>query len=154
MLILDLCEDHNHCIENAITSAKCYCNSNKIQFTPLRERVLRKVWESHKSVKAYDLINNMGSKNEPVKPPIVYRVLDFLLNIGLIHRIDSLNAFVGCQHPFEHENCYLLICENCAVVEESCSDKFTSEINKISQHRRFSPTHTVLEIHGYCAACR
>src|SRR5579871_4177365 len=67
------------------------------RLTPLRRKVLTLLLESHGPAKAYDLLQQLGDDGA-AKPPSVYRSLDFLLEMGLAHRIESLNAFIACGH--------------------------------------------------------
>ncbi|WP_338031756.1 transcriptional repressor [Ectothiorhodospira shaposhnikovii] len=80
---------HNHtaCITSALSSAERLCQSRGVRLTPLRRRVLEKIWQNHEAIKAYELIHQLSSADHTVKPPTVYRALDFLLAQGLIHRI-------------------------------------------------------------------
>lgn len=103
--------------------------------------------------KAYDILDKLSLTATSAKPPTVYRALDFLLENGLIHRINSLNAFVGCGHPTEHEQCYFLICTECAEVTECCTQSLTRAIEKTGKENQFSSLTTSLEIQGVCAAC-
>lgn len=103
--------------------------------------------------KAYDILDKLSLTGISAKPPTVYRALDFLLENGLIHRINSLNAFVGCGHPAKHAQCYFLICTECAEVTECCTQSLTRAIEKTGEENDFSSLHTSLEIQGICATC-
>ena len=87
-----------------------------VRLTPLRRRVLELVWGSHRAVKAYDLLAALGDAVGAAKPPTVYRALEFLMAQGLVHRIDSLNAFVGCPQPDHRHSAQFLICGGCGDV--------------------------------------
>lgn len=147
------CSQHKKCISMAITEGEKICLSSGLRFTDIRRQVLSIIWESHMPTKAYDILDKLSLTATSAKPPTVYRALDFLLENGLIHRINSLNAFVGCGHPTEHEQCYFLICTECAEVTECCTQSLTRAIEKTGKENQFSSLTTSLEIQGVCAAC-
>ena len=110
--------DHEHCIEDAVAAAEKLCADKGLRFTPLRRRVLELVWSSHKPVGAYALLDQLRDEDLGSAPPTVYRALDFLIEHGLIHRIERMNAFVGCSHPGEAHRGFFLICGECGNAEE------------------------------------
>ncbi|MBM4202103.1 MAG: hypothetical protein FJ189_12570, partial [Gammaproteobacteria bacterium] len=89
--------DHDDCIHRALASAERLCAERGVRFTPVRRRVLELIWRSHEAVKAYDLLEQLKTFDPAAKPTTVYRALDFLREQGLIHRVESLNAFIGCS---------------------------------------------------------
>ena len=96
--------DHNLFVDAALACARHLCNERGARLTPLREEVLQLVWQTHKPLGAYALLEQLSAHAAPgtrrsVAPPTVYRALEFLREQGLVHRIDSLNAFIGCPHP-------------------------------------------------------
>ncbi len=102
--------NHNHCIETALQEARRLCEDRGLRFTELRERILRMVWQGHKAVKAYDLLDQLSNEGGSAKPPTVYRALDFLMEHGFVHKIESMNAYVGCPHPDGKHVSQFLIC--------------------------------------------
>src|SRR3546814_13619005 len=96
--------DHDHCVSHALAEADSLCARQGVRLTALRKRVLELVWQSHKPLGAYDILAQLTEQDgRRAAPPTVYRALDFLLENGLVHRIASLNAFIGCNHP-EHRS--------------------------------------------------
>ena len=112
------CKSHKSCIKEALIEAKIICGQRGVNLTKLRETVLKLIWKNHSYVKAYDLLEELRKIDHSAKPPTIYRSLDFLMENGFIHKIQSLNAFVGCSHPSEHDECYFLICKECQNIEE------------------------------------
>ena len=102
--------DHEHCIEDAVSAAEKLCAAKGLRFTPLRRRVLELVWSGHKPVGAYALLDQLRDEDLGSAPPTIYRALDFLIEHGLIHRIERMNAFIGCSHPGEAHRGFFLIC--------------------------------------------
>ena len=147
------CTHHETCLAQALNQAETLCESHGARLTPLRRRVLELVWSSHEAVKAYDLLDRLSTEDHTVKPPTVYRALDFLLEQGLVHRVDSLNAYVGCTHPDEPHDVRLLICNQCGQVAELVNPALDNALTRALAETGFQPTRAHLEIHGLCAAC-
>ncbi len=151
---MSICADHHHCQETALSTAETLCQSRGIRLTPQRRQVLALIWQSHRPVKAYDLLDQLRLTDSQAKPPTVYRALDFLMEQGLIHRIDSLNAYTGCGHPETLPcDCYFMICQTCGIAEECCNPNLSARINAMAKDRGFQAQHTVLEIAGLCQDC-
>lgn len=148
------CNHHAHCLAQALDHAETLCQSRGARLTPLRRRILEMVYSSHAAVKAYDLIEWLSTEEHLVKPPTVYRTLDFLLEHGLIHRVDSLNAFVGCTTAHDPHAVRLLICTACGDVSELNSAVLDAALDQATQASGFQTAHTHLEIHGLCTHCQ
>ena len=146
------CLTHEDCIDRAVLRAEEICRDKGLRFTRLRRRVFELVWASHAPIKAYAILDRLDVG--AAKPPTVYRALGFLLEHGLAHRLDSLNAYVGCGHPLRHDDCYFLCCSGCGKIQECCSDELHRAIGKAAGKNRFKPTRTTLEITGECRECR
>ena len=149
------CTDHDRCQRDAIDRARRVCAARGTRLTPQRELVLRLVWESHRPVKAYDLLERLegaATKTKP-KPPTVYRALDFLKANGLVHRLDSINAYTGCGHPNSHGDCYFMICRQCGTASECCAPAIRSALDAESGRQGFAAESATLEITGICADC-
>ncbi len=146
--------DHEHCVEDAVTAAEKLCAAKDLRFTPLRRRVLELVWSSHKPVGAYALLDQLRDEKLGSAPPTVYRALDFLIDNGLIHRIERMNAFVGCSHPGEAHRGFFLICGDCGNAEELHSDGLAETIATSAGRRGFTAREMTLEVTGTCGDCR
>lgn len=147
------CKNHKACTNEALKNAGEICKKKGVKLTKLRETVLRLVWKSHGYVKAYDLLEDLKKIDNSAKPPTIYRSLDFLLEHGFIHKIQSLNAYVGCGHPNTHDNCYFLICNECQNIEEHCSKNINDIVTNTSEKINFLPNQITLEISGTCKEC-
>ncbi|WP_334130097.1 Fur family transcriptional regulator [Sneathiella sp.] len=148
------CAAHDECVADALRQAEAICAARDVRFTEIRRKVLELVWESHGPVKAYDLLEKLDHRLAAVKPPTVYRALDFLTEHGLVHKISSLNAFVGCSHPLRHPECYFLICSGCGEAEECCNPDIVAAIERTTAARDFRAEQITLEISGLCRQCR
>ena len=150
---MSACKNHKISIDEALKKAEIICNKKGVKLTKLRQKVLTLILKNHGYVKAYDLLNDLKKSDASAKPPTVYRSLDFLMEHGFIHKIQSLNAFVGCSHPDEHEDCYFLICKECKNIEECCSNKVKKVLTSTSGRNNFLPNQVTLEITGICQDC-
>jgi len=146
-------QGHERCIKEALREAEQVCQERDVSLTPIRKRVLEMVWKGHKPVKAYEIIDNFAGRNKPAKPPTVYRALDFLLENGLVHRIESQNAFIGCAHPIEGHAASFLICTDCQEVEEIDSRQLDLSIDKLARDKGFEVQYKTVEVYGLCPAC-
>ncbi|MEX2482217.1 MAG: Fur family transcriptional regulator [Gammaproteobacteria bacterium] len=148
--------DHDHaaCVDTALTQAEALCQERGERLTPLRKRVLQLVWDSHKPVKAYDLLDHLSEGRKRAAPPTVYRVLEFLHEAGLIHRIESLNAFVGCASPARRHSAQFLICTGCATVAELDDAALSARIGASAKRLGFVVREEKIEIVGLCRECQ
>jgi len=138
-----------------MAAAEAVCLRNGARLTDIRRRVLELIWESHRPVKAYDLLERLAAERGPVKPPTVYRALDFLLDNGLIHRVEALNAVIGCAHPdtADHPD-YFLICDRCETVTELAAPAFDDALRAEAGRRGFAIKRQSVEIFGRCTGCQ
>jgi Fur family transcriptional regulator, zinc uptake regulator len=148
--------DHNHdtCISEALERADRLCAQRSVRLTPLRRRVLEQIWQSHEAIKAYDLLRQLSSADHTVKPPTVYRALDFLLEQGLIHRIESLNGFVGCDRPQKAHQSQLFICRDCGQVSECGDESVRRALDREAARQGFQAEERIVEVRGLCARCQ
>jgi Fur family zinc uptake transcriptional regulator len=146
--------DHKRCIEQAMRSADAICSRRGVRLTPLRRQVLQLLWTDHRAVKAYDLLDSLKALAPAAKPTTIYRSLEFLLEQGLVHRIESLNAYIGCDHAEQEHDKLFLICDHCHKVEERTAGNVMRALAQEHAAAGFHCAHQTLEIHGMCAACR
>ncbi len=146
--------DHSVCIETALAEAERLCAERGSRFTDLRRRILKMIWQGHKAVKAYDLLDQLATEGGSAKPPTVYRALDFLMDEGLVHKIESLNAYIGCPHPGDNHVSQFLICDKCETVREVTTSDLKEAVLSAAQASDFSIRRQTLELHGVCANCQ
>lgn len=147
---------HNHddCVSQALAEARAICQEQHARLTPTRERVLELIWESHKPLGAYDVLAKLASEGHSAAPPTVYRALDFLQQYGLVHRIASLNAFIGCAHAGEHHTGMFLICRSCGNALELTDTTVSKAIQEAAGAEAFVTESITLEIAGLCPSCQ
>lgn len=150
------CSQHNHmhCISDALDAAHALCDERGVRLTPLRQQVLELVWQNHKPLGAYVLMDMLATAStRRVAPPTVYRALDFLLEQGLIHRINGLNAFIGCPFPNKKHQSHFLICRLCGIAVELDASALTLNIQLAARTAGFSVESHSVEVMGTCPQC-
>ncbi|MGI8526847.1 MAG: Fur family transcriptional regulator [Pseudolabrys sp.] len=147
--------DHERCSTDALAQAESICAARAQRLTPIRRRVLEALLASHAPLGAYDLIERMARRGARPAPITIYRALDFLRDNGLVHRIESRNAFIACGHNHRSgDPVVFLICERCGSVGEAAGLSVADIIKTASRAAGFAPKMPVIEITGICAHCR
>jgi Fur family transcriptional regulator, zinc uptake regulator len=146
--------DHAACVADAIARATEICAARKARLTPLRKRVLELVWSGHKPVGAYEILSMLQRDQPGAAPPTVYRALDFLMVQGLIHRVERLNAFIGCIRPDDGHAAQILICRSCRRAAEIADPRLDAAIQSAVDEMGFEVEKKTIEVEGLCAACR
>jgi Fur family zinc uptake transcriptional regulator len=149
-----LSHEHALCVADALRAAEARCERNGERLTDLRRRVLELVWASHEPVKAYDLLDKLRDDRTRVAPPTVYRALEFLQQLGLVHKIESLNSFVGCGEPERTHSGQFLICQRCGTVAELDDAELSIRIAQGAQRLGFQVNRETIEVLGLCGDCR
>lgn len=161
------CQVHHHDIDARLAEAVALCQNSDVRFTPLRQEVYRLILQSDRPMGAYDLMTALqdgrfteqtqtGKTNKKVNiaPPTIYRSLDFLLSQGLIHQLNSINAYVPCCHPRATHISAFLICKNCKNVQEYSNLPIDGMIEKSEQDTGFMIEKSIIELQGLCRACQ
>jgi len=129
------------------------CARDGAQLTELRRCVLGLVLESDGPVTAYQLLDRLKKIRKGAVPPTVYRALDFLLEQGLIHRLERLNAFIPCVETGHRHVAQFLICHECGSVAEIEDHVAAKALDHAAEREGFRPRNAIVEIEGTCAAC-
>jgi len=140
--------------EELLTQAEALCSSRGQRFTPLRRQIFSVIARASGPMTAYRILDEVQDTGRESGPPTIYRALDFLQAQHLIHRVESLNAFVACQHPERHHTCQLLICTGCGTTSELEAGGMMSTIARTAARVGFTISETVLEFKGLCVRCR
>jgi Fur family transcriptional regulator, zinc uptake regulator len=122
------------------------------KWTASRARVYELLVRAGAPVKAYDLIPAYA-EDRVAKPPTVYRALEFLEGLGLVHRIPSLTAYTACRGGDPTHAASFLICQCCGFAEEIAPDLYNL-VSRASLQNGFSAVSATLEIRGFCERCR
>ena len=130
------------------------CAASGARLTPLRRSVLALILGAETPLTAYQLLDRLRASHAGAVPPTVYRALDFLLDQKLIHRVESLNAFIPCVEGGAHRHeAQFLICRHCGSVEEIDDTPVSAALNVAATRGGFRADHAMVEITGTCAAC-
>jgi Fur family transcriptional regulator, zinc uptake regulator len=145
---------HEQCLQDAVCAAEKVCQQRGMRLTPLRRQVLELVWSSHEPVKAYDVLERLQKTHRGAAPPTVYRALEFLQAQGFVHRIESLNAYIGCGAPQNAHAGQFLICHDCGEVAEIDDDEVRALLAKKARSLGFRIDNETIEVTGACVSCR
>lgn len=146
--------DHDSCIEDALDRAAQLCAARGARLTELRRQVLQLVWRGHEPVGAYAVLEALRRSHAGAAPPTVYRALDFLIENGLIHRIESLNAYVGCPRPERPHVSQFLICGGCGATAELEDVGMAAAVLRRAGELGFLVEQQTIELRGLCPRCR
>jgi Fur family zinc uptake transcriptional regulator len=147
--------DHERCSSDALAHAEELCAKRGQRLTPIRRQVLEALLASHKPLGAYELIERVAEAGSRPAPITIYRALDFLMENGLVHRIERLNAFIACiRHHHAEDPVVFLICERCGAVGEASSAAVAEKLTAAARAAGFTPKSPVIEVTGICKHCR
>ena len=110
---------------------------------------------SHRPLGAYEVIEELARSMPRPAPITVYRALDFLMENGLVHRIESRNAYLACAHDHDETSMVaFLICELCGSVGEIPAAPVARSVNAAARASGFAPKMSAVETAGTCAHCQ
>jgi len=147
---------HNHqdCVTQALQTAEQICTEKAVRLTPLRKHILELICSSHKAMGAYELLDLFREQDPKAKPVTIYRALDFLREAGLVHKIESMNAFIACLQAEHQHKSAILICDQCNNAYEIEATSVYASLCALSEAVQFKPHCLTLELHGLCVACQ
>lgn len=140
-------------VAQAMTFAQARCEAAGEKWTPPRQRTYALLAAAPGPMKAYDLIRHFGASSGAAKPPTVYRSLDLLMGLGLVHKVASLSAYVVCAADAPHTSTNFLVCECCHAVEE-LADLGSGMVAEDAARSGYAVDHIALELRGRCLRCR
>ena len=147
--------DHGRCTVKALQHAEQVCAKRSQKFTPIRRQVLEALLSSHRPLGAYEVIEELAKTKPRPAPITVYRALDFLMENGLVHRIESRNAFLACALAHDETSAMaFLICERCGLVGEVPAASVAQSVTASARATGFAPRMSIVEITGVCAHCQ
>jgi len=136
-----------------INKAEKYCADNATRFTDPRRYVLQILNQSNIAMTAYEILNALGQYLDNPKPPTAYRAIDFWVEHGFIHRIESLNAYILCKAGHVHDGSQFMICDDCGKVEEAHLCTLPDGLATKATNQKFNVHHCSVELHGQCCKC-
>jgi Fur family zinc uptake transcriptional regulator len=135
--------------QEAVEHAASLCVRKGVRLTALRERAIEALADAGRPVKAYDLLPALGEGDAPAKPATAYRALEFLEDLGLVHRVAGINAFVLCAHGGGAHVTTLYVCQSCGAADERAERGAPS----LDPPEGFKVERSVVEHYGLCADC-
>jgi len=142
-------------LDARLARAEAACTRRGVRLTDTRRDVLRLILEAKEPVGAYALLDRLRERTGAGKPPTIYRALDFLLEQGLIHRVERLNAFVSCHDEADHQHAaQFLICRSCGRVTELEDADVAAAIGAVARSKGFAPARVTVEVDGTCTQCQ
>lgn len=148
------CHDHKACSGTALAEAETVLAARGARLTPVRRRTLEILLESHRAMGAYEMLDRLAAEGYGRQPPVAYRALEFLVEHGLAHRIQLLNAFAACHGPTEAHEPAFLICKGCNKVAEAPAERVRVLLGELARELDFTLERISLEALGQCPSCR
>ncbi|MPW20341.1 transcriptional repressor [Paraburkholderia sp. CNPSo 3157] len=140
--------------EAALALAEEYCRERGEKLTPIRRKVLELLLTSGRATKAYSLLDDMRHIHPGSAPPTVYRALDFLLSAGLVHKIESINAFAVCHDLTQCQHGILVVCQQCGNVTELHQPALREALVAQIENAGYRLAGDGIELKGLCSACQ
>lgn len=151
------CSDPQHHVDDAsgfVREVERACAERGLRLTPIRTEALRLIAAADRPIKAYDLLDRMKAAHAAAAPPTVYRALEFLLANGFVHKLESINAYIGCHHPCTAQHSVpFLICDRCLHAVELEDAQVVTLLENSALALGFRAQAQTLEVHGLCADC-
>jgi len=148
---------HNHsmCLTRAIENARAIFAAKNLNLTPLREEIYRQILTAHTAQGAYQIRDHLNRSGRNVAPITIYRILDLLLEAGLIHRLESQNTYYACFQSHKNSTSIVaLICQQCGTVAELVDENIEKLMGLLEKNADFTMANRMLEIEGKCPQCR
>ncbi|MDG1281294.1 MAG: Fur family transcriptional regulator [Pseudorhodobacter sp.] len=146
--------DHRHCADGGLALAEALLAERGARLTPVRRRTLEILLEEHRALGAYDVLQRLAAEGFGHQPPVAYRALEFLVDQGLAHRVQRLNAFTACMHPGEAHAPAFLICRVCNLVAELPAAALRTALEAAAGAQGFLVERSNIEALGLCPTCQ
>jgi Fur family transcriptional regulator, zinc uptake regulator len=141
-------------IAEQLSRADAFAAEQGLALTPLRRQVYALVVVAGRPIGAYDLLAALEPERGRVPPTTVYRALDFLVEHGFVHRIESRNAFVACCEVGKPHQSQFLICERCGDTVEIPGEELATRLSASAPAHGFEVHKQVVELSGLCGECK
>lgn len=141
-------------VGDQLTIAESLCAQRGRRLTPIRRKVLELLLRHGRSLKAYELLDAMRAEHPGAAPPTVYRALDFLMDEGLIHRLDAVNAWTACHDAAGAPHDLLVVCTGCGAVAEVSDPAMSRQLAERVARTGFALATHETEIRALCPQCQ
>ena len=143
---------HDH--TSALQSAEEICRRVGARLTRLRRSILLLVLSAERPLTAYEILDLLRPKDPSATPAGVYRSLDFLTELGLVHRIESAKSFIACAMPDHEHPSQMLVCRRCGTVVETEDSGVAEATESLGRRLGFALDRNTMEFVGLCSSCR
>jgi Fur family transcriptional regulator, zinc uptake regulator len=138
----------------SLQSAEETCRRIGARLTRLRQKVLMLVLSAERPLTAYEILDLLRPKDPSATPAGVYRSLDFLTELGLVHRIESAKSFIACAMPDHAHPSQMLVCRRCGTVVETEDSRVARATESLGRRLGFALDRDTTEFVGLCPSCR
>ena len=145
---------HKHCVSKAKTRFVERLREMGKGVGRNDEPVLNLLLSNHRIFSAYDIAEKISEMGRRVQPIQIYRSLEKLMALGLVHRLSTRNGFIACYEDGECATGQFLICTECESVKEIDSELINREISDSAQENSFSIANKSVEVLGLCSNCQ
>jgi Fur family zinc uptake transcriptional regulator len=148
------CQDHVSCLADVLSRARAAFDARSLRLTELRLRVFTQIAASHHAIGAYDIIDRLAETGPRLAPVSVYRAIEALMAAGIVHRLESRNAYFACHanHPGERQH-VILSCGRCGTIAEIDDAGVFTALDAMASAQGFVPDARIVEVAGSCAHC-
>ncbi|NYT22313.1 transcriptional repressor [Alcaligenaceae bacterium] len=136
-----------------LNTAQALCEARGRRLTPIRRKVLEILLQQGRSVKAYELLELIRDVQHGAAPPTVYRALDFLVEEGLVHRLDAINAWTACHDAGGEPHDLLVVCTRCGAVAELSDPALSRRLADRVAQAGFRLSDHETELRALCGRC-
>jgi Fur family zinc uptake transcriptional regulator len=140
-------------VQSSLRRVETLCRQRGARLTRQRRLVLEILLRSPRPLGAYGILRAVRRTVPRAAPPTVYRALEFLLTQGLAHKLETLHAYVGCEHPCHPHASQFLICTECGAVRELEDPLVFRSLDVVAAASGFTADRRIVEVTGTCARC-
>lgn len=117
--------------------------------TAIRKHVLNVLLDAQRPLTAYEVLASLEGVGS-VSPPTAYRALDFLVSLGFVSRVESLNAYLALDLGPSDVPLAFFVCEKCGQAKEISANDAVISLISAADEQGFGVTHAALEVRGDC----
>lgn len=151
-MVLDT--DHKKNVNQMLKHAEQVCEAKGEKLTALRRSIFEILVTSPKPLKAYDIVEKLRIFGKKTQATTVYRILDVLTSIGLVHKIEAFNAYIPCTSQHEDNPALLFICSQCLKTAEVEDSEFYNSIKDRLCECDMNLSNNCIEIRCTCKDCK
>ena len=146
----NLAETHDYNLEAHLEYAERAVAAHNSRLTPIRRHIYKCLLKTDTPLGAYDILDMLDGIGAS-KPPTVYRALDWLIEMGLARKVESISKYMAKTANEEDEHMALLLCQTCGHAEPFDAGPALKSLGNLAKAKGFQEQQTVIEIIGQCA---